>query len=138
MRLALSRGWTLWRSVIVDNSHEIRESFVVVAVDSFVFHIGPGPPETAQGLDSEIFIHRVSRSQVGVIFVQVNFLRSIVARAVLGGPLVIVLVGILASSIPVLLGAIATIAFVGGFVTLVARAKPRAKQDDGWDDGAVL
>ena len=57
---------------------------------------------------------------------------------VLGGPLVIVLVGILASSIPVLLGAIATIAFVGGFVTLVARAKPRAKQDDGWDDGAVL
>ncbi len=57
---------------------------------------------------------------------------------VLGGPLVIVIVGIFAGTIPWALGIGATLAFVGGFITLVVRAKDRPRQDDGWDDGAVL
>jgi hypothetical protein len=33
---------------------------------------------------------------------------------------------------------LAIVAFLGGFVTLVARMRDRAPHDDGWDDGAVL
>jgi hypothetical protein len=58
--------------------------------------------------------------------------------AVLGGPLFLVvatLVGLEASGWP---GLLALGAFMGGFVTLVARMKDRPPTDLGGDDGAVV
>lgn len=55
---------------------------------------------------------------------------------VLGSPLFFLLCALVWRDVPRGLVVVAILAFVGGFVTLVARL-PSAR-DDGWDDGAVL
>jgi hypothetical protein len=55
---------------------------------------------------------------------------------VLGGPLVLLLAALTWSRLPTLVVILALVAFVGGFITLVARL-PR-ERDDGPDDGAVV
>lgn len=57
---------------------------------------------------------------------------------VVGAPLVWVIVGILLSFEPIRLGTVCVLIFVICFVALVVRSKNRPRQDDGWDDGAVL
>ena len=58
--------------------------------------------------------------------------------AVLGGPLFLVLGTILNLDTGGWLGLLAVAAFVGGFVTLVARMKDRSETDLDGDDGAVV
>jgi hypothetical protein len=55
---------------------------------------------------------------------------------VLGGPLLLLLAALTVSRLPTFLVILALAAFVGGFITLVARL-PR-ERDDGPDDGAVV
>jgi hypothetical protein len=55
---------------------------------------------------------------------------------VLGGPLLLLLAALTWSRLPTLVVLMALSAFVGGFITLVARL-PRDR-DDGPDDGAVV
>lgn len=55
---------------------------------------------------------------------------------VVAGPLLLLVTGIL--HLPGFLAAIGLGAFVAGFGVLIARMPDRARQDDGWDDGAVL
>jgi hypothetical protein len=55
---------------------------------------------------------------------------------VLGGPLVLLLAALTWSRLPTIVVILALAAFVGGFITLVARL-PR-ERDDGPDDGAVV
>jgi hypothetical protein len=55
---------------------------------------------------------------------------------VLGGPLLLLLAALTWSRLPTLVVLVALSAFVGGFITLVARL-PRDR-DDGPDDGAVV
>jgi hypothetical protein len=55
---------------------------------------------------------------------------------VLGGPLVLLLAALTWSHLPTLVVILTLAAFVGGFITLVARL-PR-ERDDGPDDGAVV
>lgn len=55
---------------------------------------------------------------------------------VVGGPLIMLLA--LLVHLPGTVAAIGLGAFIAGFVVLVARMPDRARQDDGWDDGAVL
>jgi hypothetical protein len=55
---------------------------------------------------------------------------------VLGGPLVLLLAALTWSRLPMVVVLVALSAFVGGFITLVARL-PRDR-DDGPDDGAVV
>ncbi|MGV1036515.1 MAG: hypothetical protein ACOYD0_05755 [Candidatus Nanopelagicales bacterium] len=57
---------------------------------------------------------------------------------VIGAPVVYVIVGILLTYQPVIVGAVCVVVFAASFITLFVRAKDRAPQDDGWDDGAVL
>ncbi len=57
---------------------------------------------------------------------------------VIGAPLVFVLVGMLARFQTLAIGTLCVLIFVASFVTLVVRAQNRPRQDDGWDDGAVL
>lgn len=54
----------------------------------------------------------------------------------IGGPILLVLAAILSLPSPVAVLGLA--GFVIGFGVLVARSPDRARQDDGWDDGAVL
>ena len=56
---------------------------------------------------------------------------------VLGGPLVLLLAALTWSHLPTLVVLAALAAFVGGFITLVARL-PRDRDDNGPDDGAVV
>lgn len=56
--------------------------------------------------------------------------------AVVGGPILMVIALLFGQ--PGVLAAIGLGAFVTGFIVLVARLPDRARQDDGWDDGAVL
>lgn len=56
--------------------------------------------------------------------------------AVLGGPLLVILVYIL--GLPGFLSSVGVILFFGGFGTLVFRMEERNRSDDGWDDGAVV
>ena len=58
--------------------------------------------------------------------------------ALLGGPGLIVLATLLQIPLEGWVMVLAIGAFVGGFATLVARMHDRPRQDDGWDDGAVL
>ena len=58
--------------------------------------------------------------------------------ALLGGPALLVLAALLGISLEGWVTVLAVAAFVGGFATLVARMHDRPRQDDGWDDGAVL
>ena len=58
--------------------------------------------------------------------------------AVLAGPTILVLATLLRLSLDGWVMMLALVAFVGGFGTLVARMRDRPRQDDGWDDGAVL
>jgi len=57
---------------------------------------------------------------------------------VVGGPAVLVLNAMLGWPIGTWIGGLSVLAFIGGFVTLVARMTDRNPNDDGWDDGAVL
>lgn len=65
-----------------------------------------------------------------------------IARAawagVIAGPVLVVVAALAGLTLPGWVLALAGLAFAGGFATLVARAKDRARQDDGWDDGAVV
>jgi hypothetical protein len=56
---------------------------------------------------------------------------------VLGGPLVLLLAALTWSHLPTLVVILTLAAFVGGFITLVARL-PRDRDHDGPDDGAVV
>ena len=58
--------------------------------------------------------------------------------AVVGGPLFLLLATLLGLDIEGWPGLLALLAFVGGFVTLVARMKDRPPTDSGPDDGAVV
>jgi hypothetical protein len=53
-----------------------------------------------------------------------------------GGPILMVLTALL--GLPSVAAAIGLAGFVAGFGVLVARMPDRGRQDDGWDDGAVL
>ena len=57
---------------------------------------------------------------------------------VVGGPAVLVLNAILGWPIGTWIGGLSVLAFIGGFVTLIARMTDRNPDDDGRDDGAVL
>lgn len=57
---------------------------------------------------------------------------------VIGGPAVLVINAILSWPLGTWVGGLSMIAFVGGFVTLIARMNDRNPDDEGWDDGAVL
>ena len=54
----------------------------------------------------------------------------------IGGPILMVLTALL--NLPSVLAATGLAGFIVGFGVLVARMPNRARQDDGWDDGAVL
>jgi hypothetical protein len=54
----------------------------------------------------------------------------------IGGPILMVIA--LLVDLPSVVAATALAGFVLGFGVLVARMPDRARQDDGWDDGAVL
>lgn len=56
----------------------------------------------------------------------------------LGGPLLLVLATLAGIRLPGWAGALAVIAFVAGFVTLIARMPDRPPTDTGPDDGAVV
>jgi len=58
--------------------------------------------------------------------------------ALLGGPALIMLATLLRIPLEGWVMVLAIGAFIGGFGTLVARMHDRPRQDDGWDDGAVL
>jgi hypothetical protein len=58
--------------------------------------------------------------------------------ALIGGPALIILAAIVGIGLEGWLVVLALGAFLGGFGTLVARMRDRPRQDDGWDDGAVL
>jgi hypothetical protein len=58
--------------------------------------------------------------------------------ALLGGPLLILVAGVLGIGLESWVVVLALAGFLGGFATLVARMGDRPRQDDGWDDGAVL
>jgi len=58
--------------------------------------------------------------------------------ALIGGPVIFILAAIFQIYLDGWLSLIALGMFVGGFGTLVARMRDRPRQDDGWDDGAVL
>jgi hypothetical protein len=57
---------------------------------------------------------------------------------VIGGPLFLILATLFGWGADGLPGLLAVIAFVGGFVTLVARMKDRPSLDESGDDGAVV
>ena len=65
-----------------------------------------------------------------------DFVTSLAWVAVLGGPLVLIIAALAWRGIPGELVLAAVVAFIGGFVTLVARL-PRERPDDP-DDGAVV
>ena len=58
--------------------------------------------------------------------------------ALLGGPTLIILAALVGIGLESWVALLAVVSFVGGFGTLVARMRERPRQDDGWDDGAVL
>lgn len=58
--------------------------------------------------------------------------------ALIGGPTLIILAALFGVSLDSWVTLLALVSFLGGFATLVARMHDRPRQDDGWDDGAVL
>jgi hypothetical protein len=56
----------------------------------------------------------------------------------LGGPLLLVIAALAGLQLEGWVGLLALLAFMGGFVTLVARMKDRPPTDTGPDDGAVV
>jgi hypothetical protein len=58
--------------------------------------------------------------------------------ALIGGPTLIILAGVLGIPLEGWLALASLGLFLGGFATLVARMRDRPRDDDGWDDGAVL
>lgn len=57
---------------------------------------------------------------------------------VVGGPLLVLLVALLRDVLPTSVAVLPVLAFVAGFVTLVARMRERPSDLDGPDDGAVV
>jgi len=57
---------------------------------------------------------------------------------VVGGPALILLIAVLGIAIEPVFVLLAVLAFCGGVGTLVWRMADRPRQDDGWDDGAVV
>ena len=58
--------------------------------------------------------------------------------ALMGGPALLVLAALLGIGLESWVVVLALGGFLGGFGTLIARMRDRPRQDDGWDDGAVL
>ncbi|MSV44015.1 MAG: hypothetical protein F2911_11190, partial [Actinobacteria bacterium] len=58
--------------------------------------------------------------------------------ALMGGPALLVLAALLGIGLESWVVVLALGGFLGGFGTLIARMRARPRQDDGWDDGAVL
>lgn len=58
--------------------------------------------------------------------------------ALLGGPTLIILAALFGIGLESWVTLLALVSFLGGFATLVARMHDRPRNDDGWDDGAVL
>jgi len=58
--------------------------------------------------------------------------------ALIGGPTLIILAGIFGIPLEGWLALLSLGLFLGGFATLVGRMRDRPRDDDGWDDGAVL
>ncbi|MGN6600582.1 MAG: hypothetical protein ACTHK1_09870 [Actinomycetales bacterium] len=58
--------------------------------------------------------------------------------ATVGGPLLLLVVALLRDVLPTSVAALPVLAFVAGFVTLVARMRDRPSDLDGPDDGAVV
>ena len=58
--------------------------------------------------------------------------------ALIGGPTLIILAALFGIGLESWVSLLAIISFLGGFATLVARMHDRPRDDDGWDDGAVL
>ena len=69
---------------------------------------------------------------------QVDTISRFAWAAALGGPLLLVLAALAGIPVAGWVGLLALVAFMGGFVTLVARMKPRPPTDSGPDDGAVV
>jgi hypothetical protein len=58
--------------------------------------------------------------------------------ALLGGPTLIIIAALFGIGLESWVTLLALVSFLGGFGTLVARMHDRPRDDDGWDDGAVL
>ena len=58
--------------------------------------------------------------------------------ALLGGPALVIVMTLAGLSVARSVAVLALVAFVGGFVTLVARMQDRPPTDSGPDDGAVV
>lgn len=58
--------------------------------------------------------------------------------ALLGGPALIIIAALFGIGLESWVTLLALVSFLGGFGTLVARMHDRPRNDDGWDDGAVL
>ncbi len=58
--------------------------------------------------------------------------------ALLGGPTLIIIAALFGIGLESWVALLALVSFLGGFGTLVARMHDRPRNDDGWDDGAVL
>ena len=58
--------------------------------------------------------------------------------AMVGGPSLIIVATLLGIGLEGWVALLALGGFLGGFGTLVSRMRDRPRQDDGWDDGAVL
>ncbi len=69
---------------------------------------------------------------------QVDRTTRLAWAALLGGPLLILLSAILGIGLESWVVLLSLAGFLGGFATLVARMGDKPRQDDGWDDGAVL
>ena len=69
---------------------------------------------------------------------QVDTISRFAWAAALGGPLLLVLAALAGIPLAGWVGLLALVAFMAGFVTLVARMKPRPPTDSGPDDGAVV
>lgn len=58
--------------------------------------------------------------------------------ALIGGPTLIILAALFGIGLESWVSLLAIMSFLGGFATLVARMHDRPRDEDGWDDGAVL
>jgi hypothetical protein len=90
----------------------------------------PDPPEIA-ALDEHFVPPEVPPIQGG------DLVSRLAWAGVIGGPLVLLLAAVLGGVVPSYLLATALLAFIGGFVVLVARMPAHPSTDDG-QDGAVL
>lgn len=99
--------------------------------------VGDGPGYTAAGHDDDDDEHRdrfVPPEPPPIT--STDLVSRLAWLGVVGGPLFLLVAALVARSLPTLVVVVALGAFIGGFVTLVARL-PRDRGDGG-DDGAVV